>query len=159
MQVAAAVARDRPDAHFVVFGRGDLQAEMRRAARGFGLEGRLRMPGLTSASFSALSAMDVVLLTSMWEGTPNVALEAQWCGVPVVVTSGGGSVEAIEHGVTGWVVDDVDAAAIAARVVATLNDDAARRRARETGHQFVSRTFGFDRMIADTLATYRLAPS
>ena len=129
-------------------------AEMAAAARRLGLAGRLRMPGVTSAPFSALSAMDAVLLTSRWEGTSNVALEAQGCGVPVIATRAGGSAEAIAHGETGWIVDTSDASTIAERVVATLDDGAVRHRLRTAGPRFIAERFGLERMIDETLRIY-----
>ena len=54
--------------------------------------------------------MDVVLLTSRHEGLPNVLLEAQSLGIPVVAPDVGGVGETIWRGVTGWAVADADAA-------------------------------------------------
>jgi glycosyltransferase involved in cell wall biosynthesis len=160
LQVAAAVAARKPDTCFVLFGEGELLAEIKRLARQLGLASRLRLPGVTASPFAALSAMDTVLITSSWEGTPNVALEAQSCGVPVVATGGGGSAEAIAHGETGWIVDSSEAPAIAERVAATLDDTAVRHRVRRAGPRFIAERFGLERMIDETLRAYgHRAPS
>lgn len=157
LEAAAAVAAQRPDTEFVIFGDGELRTEMEAAAGRLGLTARLRMPGVTSAPFAALNAMDALLLTSEWEGTSNAALEAQACGVPVIVTRGGGSVEAIVHGETGWIVDAAEAPAIAARVAAALDDRGARQRIRAAGPRFIAGRFGVDRMVEDTLRAYGCA--
>jgi glycosyltransferase involved in cell wall biosynthesis len=47
---------------------------------------------------------DLVVQSSLTEGLPNVMLEAAYLGVPVVATDAGGTGEAIEHGVNGWLV-------------------------------------------------------
>jgi glycosyltransferase involved in cell wall biosynthesis len=154
LHVAAAVAALRPDTWFVIFGQGELRSEMEAAARRLGLAGRLRMPGLTASPFLALSAMDAVLLASAWEGTPNVALEAQSCGVPVIATRAGGSAEAIADGETGWIVDASDAPTIADRVVAALEDGVERHRLRTAGPRFIAERFGLERMIDETLRAY-----
>ena len=60
------------------------------------------MPGVTGDILPAMSIMDLLLLTSRAEGVPNVLLEAQWVGTPVVTTDVGGAKEAIEPGITGW---------------------------------------------------------
>jgi glycosyltransferase involved in cell wall biosynthesis len=154
LHVAAAIAARRPETWFVIFGEGELLGEMEATARRLGLAGRLRMPGVTSSACSALSAMDAVLLTSAWEGTPNVALEAQWYGVPVIATRAGGSAEAIAHGETGWIVDASDPPTIAERVVATLDDEGACHRLPTAGLQFIAERFGLARMIDETLMVY-----
>jgi glycosyltransferase involved in cell wall biosynthesis len=48
---------------------------------------------------------DIFLLTSDWEGTPNVVLEAMASGLPVVATRVGGVPEIVRHGETGLLVD------------------------------------------------------
>ena len=56
-----------------------------------------------------LEEMDVFLLTSSTEGLPNVIIEAQGFGVPVVCTDTGGVSEIVSEGVTGNIVDSSEA--------------------------------------------------
>jgi glycosyltransferase involved in cell wall biosynthesis len=70
--------------------------------------------------------MDVLLLTSHGEGLPNVLLEAQADGTPVIATDVGGSREAIDVGITGWVVASHRSRDLAERVV-WLHDHAQAR--------------------------------
>jgi hypothetical protein len=49
--------------------------------------------------------IDVLACTSITEGTPNPALEAMLCGVPVISTRVGHLVEIIKDGMNGWLVD------------------------------------------------------
>ena len=93
-----------------------------------------------------LSAFDVFVLTSQYEGTPNVVLEAGLAGVPVVAMDAGAVAETVLEGRTGYVVrddaamsDDDRAASIADRVVAILRDapwrhQVTRSRARVRAH-------------------------
>jgi glycosyltransferase involved in cell wall biosynthesis len=156
LETAAKVAARRPDTWFVLFGEGQLRPKLRALAEQLGITERLRLPGLTDAPFSAMRAMDVFVLTSASEGIPNVLLEAQTCGVPVVATRAGGSPEATDHSRTGWIVDGDDSAAIADRVVATLADRRFRDDVRDVGPRFVSSRFGLDRMVGETLKLYGL---
>ena len=83
-------------------------------------------------------AADVCLVPSRSESFGLVALEASACGTPVVAASVGGLRTLVDHGHTGFLVDDRDPAAFAARARAVLADperasrmsDAAARRAR-----------------------------
>ncbi|MCB9920397.1 MAG: glycosyltransferase family 4 protein [Planctomycetes bacterium] len=64
-------------------------------------------------TFNGLSSLplddfDVLLLTSQWEGLPNILLEAMSAGLPVLSSRVGGVAELIEHGVTGFLVDPFD---------------------------------------------------
>jgi glycosyltransferase involved in cell wall biosynthesis len=77
---------------------------------------------------------DVFILTSGWEGTPNVVLEAMSSGLPVVATRVGGVPDIIRHGETGLLVDADDDEALANSVLALISSPEERvamaRRAR-----------------------------
>ncbi|MGH9197790.1 MAG: glycosyltransferase, partial [Acidimicrobiia bacterium] len=154
VEAAARVSKRRPDAHFVVFGTGPLRTEMEHLARKYDLEARLHLPGTTDNAPLAISSMDVFMLTSMFEGTPNVVLEAQLLGVPVVATEAGGTREAIDVNVTGWIVTGARPEALAERVLSVLDDPSWRVRASRAGPEFVAARFGLERMVEETLALY-----
>ncbi|WP_295392834.1 glycosyltransferase [uncultured Thiodictyon sp.] len=156
VEMAALVARSHPAAHFVVFGTGPLQARARALGNRRGLGERLHLPGTTQEPQLAMSAMDLFVLTSSFEGTPNVVLEAQLLGVPVVATEAGGTREALDQGRTGWLVEQPTPAALAERVLAVLADPTWRERARTEAPRFVATRFGLQRMIDETLGLYGL---
>jgi glycosyltransferase involved in cell wall biosynthesis len=154
LDCAAAIAAQRPDTSFVIYGDGQLQKSMLDHARKLGIADRLHMPGITSDMVTALSLMDVLLLTSFGEGTPNVALEAQWLGTPVVATDAGGVAESVQPGETGIVCRSPDAEALAGTVVELLNDPEFREQAKQAGPAFIEKRFGLRRMIDETMALY-----
>jgi glycosyltransferase involved in cell wall biosynthesis len=104
-----------------------------------------------------LAASSLLMLTSRMEGTPNVLLEAQHFGCPVVTTAAGGAVDAVLDGVTGLVrpVDDVEG--LTAACSALLADHERRRRMSEAGRRFVAERFGQARMLEETLALHARA--
>jgi glycosyltransferase involved in cell wall biosynthesis len=73
-----------------------------------------------------LSAADVFVLPSHYEGRPNVVLEAQASGLPVIATDIPGCRDLIEPGETGWLTPTGDAGALA-EVLAMLASDASLR--------------------------------
>lgn len=156
LEAAREIARRSRDTHFLLIGEGPMRGEMEDFVRAAGLAGRLHLPGARGDVATPLSAMDVFLLTSEFEGTPNVVLEAQWLGLPVVATDAGGTREAIAEGETGWCCP-AESATIAGRVSALLADAAARERARQAGPCFIDERFGMAQMIGQTLALYGLA--
>ena len=83
----------------------------------------------------------MLLLTSDWEGTPNVLLEAQHCGCVPVVTGAGGSAEAVDAGTTAELVGMDDRDGTVAAVAALLGDPARRRRMAAAGRAFVASRF------------------
>lgn len=151
---AAQILRKVPNAHFLLCGIGAMSAEVAERVRALGLSDRLRMLGARADIQTVFAAADVVLQASLQEGTPNVLIEAQAHGLPVVTTSAFGAAEAVEDGVTGCVVRDETAAGLAQATVRVLDDRVFRCAVRAAGPRFVESHFGFDRMIDDTLAVY-----
>jgi glycosyltransferase involved in cell wall biosynthesis len=83
-------------------------------------------------------------------------LEAMAAGLPVVATSVNGTPEAVEDGVTGYLVPPADASALAERLLAVASDDAHHRS--EMGHaarHIAMSRFGADRMVDELLEVYR----
>jgi glycosyltransferase involved in cell wall biosynthesis len=99
-------------------------------------------------------ALDVFLMTSRFEGTPNVLIEAQAAGVPAVAPNVGGTSEALLDGITGTVVGNRRASNLAGAVLQILDDPGWRERAAIHGPAFVSKRFGHQRMIDETIAAY-----
>jgi glycosyltransferase involved in cell wall biosynthesis/phenylpyruvate tautomerase PptA (4-oxalocrotonate tautomerase family) len=154
VEVAAEVARSRPDAWFVMYGEGPLREPARALARELGIGERLRLPGPLREPAAALAGLDVFVLTSRLEGLPNVVLEAQALGVPVVTTDAGGAREAIDPGRTGYAVSPHAPALLGDRISAILGDPEWRAAARRLAPAFVSSRFGLERMVAETREVY-----
>jgi glycosyltransferase involved in cell wall biosynthesis len=158
IETAREVANVRPDCHFVIFGSGPMRKAVETAADSEGLAGKLHCPGTIADTALGLSLLDAFLLTSRAEGTPNVVIEASALGIPVVATAAGGTREAIEEGVTGYLIDSAEPAVIAKRIVQILQAADWRASVQTAGPAFVERRFGLDRMIAETLALYGIPP-
>jgi glycosyltransferase involved in cell wall biosynthesis len=154
VDTAAAILARRTDAIFALYGAGPMRGEIGARVAALGLEERVILPGLSGNALAALGAMDVFLLTSEAEGTPNTAIEAQWAGRPVVACAAGGVAEAFLPGETGILVPHADPEAIADAVLRLAADRAWRERIRSTGPGFVASRFGLDRMVGELIAQY-----
>ncbi|MBN2355073.1 glycosyltransferase [candidate division KSB1 bacterium] len=62
---------------------------------------------------SLLHTFDVFVLPSLWEGFLNVVLETMACGKPVIATAVEGTVELVQHNVTGLLVEKENSAGLA----------------------------------------------
>src|SRR4030095_7260422 len=78
-----------------------------------GLARRLRFLGLRHDVPAILAGADVLALTSLWEGLPNVVIEAMATGAVAVATDVGGCSELITSGETGFLLPTGDPDAVA----------------------------------------------
>jgi len=139
---------------FLLVGDGPLFARSKTAARRFGLQKSTIFAGKHLNPAVPLSIMDLFLLTSKLEGTPNVLIEAQYLGVPVVTTNAGGAAATILAGSTGDVVHSFDPWEIAKKVNDYLCNVELQQRSSKNGRQHVRASFSLDRMINKTLLLY-----
>lgn len=91
------------------------------------------------------------------EGLPNVILESQSMGLPVVSTRHAGIVEAVSDGVTGFLVPEGDAAALADRILTLLGDEALCRRLAQAARRNVETAFDSRAHVARLESLYERA--
>ncbi len=125
-------------------GDGPLREELSRRAAEADFAPRVLFCGRRSSEEVPvwMNAADILVLPSLSEGRPNVVLEAQACGVPVIATDVGGTPELIDHGVNGHLVAPGDAESLANALTRVIGDEdyrsrlgrAARERVETSGH-------------------------
>ena len=98
--------------------------------------------------------MDVVLLTSRWEGLPIALLEAMAAGRPAVASRLPGTSEIIVDGVTGFLVPPGDVEGFAGSVRKLLGDRALREALGRAGRERVAREFSLAKTIEATAQVY-----
>jgi glycosyltransferase involved in cell wall biosynthesis len=154
IDTAARIAERRADVRFVMVGDGPLREEARRRAQARGLGDRIVMPGNEKDAAVAIAAMDVFLLASRLEGLPNVLIEAQALGVPVVTTDCGGAAETLIQGSSGYAVRPHSIDLLADAVLRILANQAWRETARQAASRFVRERFSMSQMMDRTLDAY-----
>lgn len=142
---------------FLFFGTGPLLDEIRAYIASHNLSDVIKLPGLTQDVWSALAAMDVFALSSRMEGLPNVLVEAQACGLPVVCTGVGGMPETFVEGETGISVSSATPEALAEAVRRILSTPNLRSKMSAEAFRHAREAFGIERMIRRTVEAYRAA--
>lgn len=137
VRAAALVVRSVPDAQFLLAGDGIQRAAVEAEVRRSGLGGRFRMLGWRRDAAAIIPCLDVLVLTSLWEGLPRVFPQAMAAGRPIVAYRLQSATEAVTEGVTGHLVAPGDYAGAAARIAALLLDPALARRMGAAGRERV----------------------
>jgi glycosyltransferase involved in cell wall biosynthesis len=159
VETFAKAAHKHPDLHCVLMGEGPLKDDVGRRAMELGVADRFHLLGRRTDLPKVLSSMDVFLHTAWWEGTPNVVLEAQQLGLPVVVTKAGGAADAVDHGRTGILVDRENEAGLAETLIEILENLDHWKALAQAGAEFIERRFSVNSMVDRTLQLHRQAVS
>jgi phosphatidyl-myo-inositol dimannoside synthase len=145
--------------HLALAGSGRDRARLAKRAARAGLGGRFhllgRVPDDDLPSLYATADVFAMCCRERWagleaEGFGIVFLEAAASGVPAVAGDSGGAWEAVDDGSTGFVVDPLDAGAVAAALERLLADPALRRRMGEAARARAEQAFSYD-ALADRL--------
>ena len=118
---AFALVRREQAVRLVILGRGGRREALLKLARELRVDEDVELPGFVSNPYAYLSRASVFVLSSLWEGSPNVLIEALAVGTPVVATdcpSGPG--EILQGGRYGALVPPGDVVALAGAIIRTL---------------------------------------
>ena len=152
--VVVEISRQMPDVHFVLVGDGPLKSDVMQILSRARIDHRVHLLGQVKDIPSVLSCLDLLVLTSRIEGLPNVLIEAQAMGVPVVTTPAGGAIEALAPGRTGLVAPDQTVTGVAQTCLRVLSDAQLRSQFAQAAPQYVRDRFSMDRMLHHTLQLY-----
>ncbi len=153
LRAFALFARGHPEARLVMVGVGPLEEELRRLAGCLGIEGATVWAGFREDVGEVMRALDVLALTSLYEGFGLVLLEAMAAWRPVVASAVSAVPEVVEDGVTGLLAP-VGRPEAFASAFERMVDAPLRHRMGEEAARRVSREFSLSKMGALTDAVY-----
>ncbi len=118
-------------ARLTIVGVGELESELRAQAEQLGIADAVDLVGFQEQPERYFAHADVFVLSSRYEGMPNVVLEALACGLPIVAFDcPHGVSEIVRHDVNGRLLPAEDVSALTATLIELLRDDAALQRMR-----------------------------
>lgn len=95
--------------HLTILGEGPDEEKLKEQIKALNLENRVTLLGFVANPYAYMKQADLLLLTSHYEGFPNVVLEANLCGTPVLAFDAPGGVgEIIREDLNGKLVEHRD---------------------------------------------------
>jgi glycosyltransferase involved in cell wall biosynthesis len=116
------IATEAPDVQLVMVGSGPLAGEAKAWIVAHNLQSRVHWLGPRNDVPSLMRSATALVLPSLWEGMPNVVLEAMAARLPVVATAVDGTRELLADGVTGWLCEAGSSVALTDQIRAAISD-------------------------------------
>lgn len=153
---AIEIARRRlPSLRVIIAGEGLLRAHLESFAAYLGLADVVQFLGGRKDVVALIQCYDVFLLTSIIEGMPNVIMESQLLGVPVVATKAGGTADLIQDGETGLLAPVGDHEQLASGIVRLFTETGLRDRISHTARDQIRNNYTVEHFVARTENVYR----
>ncbi len=138
----------RPDICTLIVGDGPLRHRLEALTRAYRLDGAVRFLGHRDDIPRLLAAADLLVLPSLYEGLPNVVLEAMRFRKPVVATAAPGTTELVQDGRTGLLVPIQHPPALTQAIRLVIEDPDLARRLGAAGRARVETDFRAETMVA-----------
>lgn len=141
--------------HLVIVGDGALERSLKELTRQLAVEDRVHLVGRRNDVPTLLAGARGFVLSSHWEGMPNVVLEAMAAGCPVVATDVEGVRELLGENVRGLVVPPNDSAVLAAALQGLLAERLKAEARAAAARDWVASEMTPERMVERYDALYR----
>jgi glycosyltransferase involved in cell wall biosynthesis len=146
-----------PDARLLLVGKGEMRARLEMLVHELGLGDRVVFTGYRDRDLPAVvgAADCFALMAAGSDDSCRAALEAMAAGRPVVARRVGALPETVEHGVTGWLIDDERPETVAMALERVLADRHQGRTMGLAGRRRVEQDFSPQRAVAIVDEVYR----
>ncbi len=141
------VCTNRPDARLFIVGSGPLRAGLETLAKR-NTHSNITFLGPREDVAQLMSGADAFVLSSAWEGTPLVLLEAGAASLPIVATSVGGVPEVVTNGLSGFLVQSQNPEALAEACLKVMNlTPDQRKMLGQAARNKIEAEFGLDSIV------------
>ncbi len=147
IQAFSKVTSKHPDYTLEIWGEGQERAKLEKMVADMRLEGRVSLPGVTKAPYEKMRQAGLFVLSSRYEGFPNVLCEAMACGMPVIsFNCHSGPSEIVRDAIDGILVSRGDVNALADAMDRLLSDESERVQLAVRANEITER-FGIDKIM------------
>ncbi|KPJ58341.1 MAG: hypothetical protein AMS15_08590 [Planctomycetes bacterium DG_23] len=152
---AREVLQEFPEARFLIVGEGPDKRRLISQVRDLGIEYAVGFLGFRDDVPQILAPADIFVLASLWEGMPNVVLEAMASGKPVVGTQVEGTEELVVPGETGILVPTADAKMLAQGISRLIREPDLAGKMAQAARKRVSEDYTIQKMVERYAQLYR----
>ena len=146
--------RKMKNMEFWIVGEGALRSILENLIQKYYLSEHVLLLGECHNMQQIYSQVDVLVVTSLYEGLSNVIMEAMLAGVPVVASNAEGNRELITDNIDGLLFKNNDLMDLTSKFITLLNDNKLFAKLQRNGKQKILNRFGINRMVELTQDIY-----
>jgi len=155
LQAAKSLAQQHEQVCFIIAGDGPSARELRLLSQALDLEDRVWFLGHRPDIEDVISAMDVFVLTSLWEGLPQVLVQSAALGKPIVTFDIEGAREVVQPGENGFIIAKGDVPALIRALQYLISDRPQSVQMGEQGRKYVTIEYDKEVMVSQINALYQ----
>ncbi|MBA4184070.1 MAG: glycosyltransferase family 4 protein [Acidobacteria bacterium] len=158
MDAAPEIVKRVPDVRFFLIGDGILYEHLQERARDYGILENFVFAGLIPRERipEMISAMDIVVHTSLREGLARVLPQSLAMGKPCVSFNIDGAPEVVINDKTGYLVETYDNEGLSESISRLLKDPELRKKMGENGRRHVDPAFRTETMVKEIAEVYKM---
>ena len=149
------VITECPQARFVIAGSGDDESKLKELSEYFGADKYLTFLGYRNDIQNLMSQLDLIVLSSLWEGLPLTPIEAFSVGKTIVATAVDGTPEVVKDGINGLLIDSKSVRQIAEKVIWMVEHPEEKIKMEQNALKTFEEEFSFDVFSDAVLDCYR----
>ncbi|MCA0148382.1 glycosyltransferase family 4 protein [Rossellomorea vietnamensis] len=144
----------RTDWECWIVGEGTMENKLKELSDLYGLSNYVAFKGLKSSMEATLAKADILVMPSLQDTQPLSVVEAQFAGVPVIVSDAGGLPEMVQQGHNGYIVPAGNSKALSIRIRELLDNEHLRVQMGSRSRQWAEQKWSLDSMTTNMLELY-----
>lgn len=146
IQAIPDVIKEHPEARFLIIGSGEDERKLKDLVKKLEVEGVVYFTGYRSDVQNLMSQVNLIVLSSLWEGLPLTPIEAFSVQKTVVATAVDGTVEIVDNGKTGMLISPRSALQIADKIIWSIEHPQEIKIMEESAYHLFNEKFSFEVM-------------
>jgi len=155
LQAFSKLVENYPQVSALIVGEGPDEKKLKEYCASKKLDSKIVFTGYQRDITSIYKSLDLVILPSLSEGMPNVALEGMLFGKPVIGTKVGGIPEVIIDQRTGMIVPAADPDSLSWAILELLKDKNKMRTFSDNSQKYVLENFSLKKRVSSIVEFYR----
>jgi len=149
LSVVPELRKEIKNLKILIAGEGEEKRNLMEVVRKLRIENSVIFIGFRKNIVSIIKISDIVVLTSKWEGMPNLILEGMTLKKAVISTDVGGSKEIIKDGINGFLLKYGDKNALVDKILYLYKNPGIREKMGEEGYEIVKKKFNLFEKIKE----------